>query len=136
MTEAHVVAITGPCETSSETNTAGYTSKSLDCKGAERYSGAILLFSNGKLASKSQFGLANSSTEVKGSMTLAKFNQLKVRQTSAAVQVITGPCEKSSETKTSQVTQALPGPVTQATGLVTPSSYSSMAHCPASLSLD
>lgn len=98
MTEAQVVAITGPCETSSETNIAGYTSKSLDCKGAEPYSGAILIFSNGKLASKSQFGLANSSTEVKGSMTLAKFNQLAVGQTSAAVQAITGPCEKSSET--------------------------------------
>lgn len=99
MTEAQVTAITGPCETSSETNIAGSTSKTLDCEGNEPFSSAILLFSNGKLASKSQFGLSSSSSEVKGSMTLAKFNQLKIGQTAAAVQAITGPCEKSSETR-------------------------------------
>lgn len=99
MTEAEVTAITGPCETTSETNIAGFTSKTLECKGSEPFSSAILIFSDGKLASKSQFGLGgNSSDETKGSMTLAKYNKLQLGQTSAEVQAITGPCEKSSET--------------------------------------
>lgn len=99
MAEAEVTAITGPCETSSETSIGGSTSKTLTCKGSKPFSSAILIFSNGKLASKSQFGLGgNSPAEAKGSMTLAKYNQLTIGQTSAEVQAITGPCEKSSET--------------------------------------
>ena len=79
---------------------AGFSSKALECPGSEPYSQASLLFSNGTLASKSQFGLAASGggTEVKGSMTLANFNELKLGQTSAEVEAITGPCEKTSET--------------------------------------
>ena len=77
-----------------ETNVAGYTSKVLNCKGAEPLSSAILTFSNGKLNSKSQFGLASSSNEVKGSMTLAKFNLMQLGRHPAEVQAITGPCEK------------------------------------------
>lgn len=99
MSEVEVTAITGPCETSSEMSIGGSTSKTLTCKGSEPFSNAILIFSNGKLASKSQFGLEGSPpTEAKGSMTLAKYNQLAIGQTSAEVRSITGPCDKSSET--------------------------------------
>lgn len=98
MTEAEVTAITGPCETTSQSQIGGVTGKILDCKGEGAFSGATLIFSDGKLVSKSQFGLNGASTEVKGSMTLAKFDQLQVGQTADEVQAITGPCERSSET--------------------------------------
>lgn len=96
MTEAEATAITGPCKLSSETSIGGITSKTVDCDGAEPFSTATLIFIDGKLISKSQFGLANHSSDVKGSMTLAKFNQLKIGQTPDQAQAITGPCEKTS----------------------------------------
>jgi hypothetical protein len=98
MTEAEVMAITGPCEPTSETNIAGHTSKSWNCNGASPFSAATLIFSDGKLSSKAQFGLADTSTETKGSMTTDKFNQLQTGQSTAEVQAITGPCDKTSET--------------------------------------
>lgn len=96
MTEAEATAITGPCETNSETGIASATVKVLSCKGQATASSAILIFTNGKLKAKEQFGLDRSSSGPKGAMTLAKFNQLQIGQTSAAVEAITGPCEKSS----------------------------------------
>lgn len=104
MTEAEVTAITGPCKPTSETNIGGHTSKSLHCEGAEPFSGADVIFIDGKLSSKTQFGLAAGSQGAKGSMTLAKYNQLQTGQTLAQVQAITGPCDKTSETNIAGIT--------------------------------
>ena len=56
-TSAEVQAITGPCEKSSETNVAGYTGFTLTCSASNGIGNAILVFSDDKLASKTQFRL-------------------------------------------------------------------------------
>jgi hypothetical protein len=100
MSEEEVLAITGPCEKTSETNVAGHTSAGYNCEGAEPFSAVTLIFSDGKLVSKSQFGLDGGAGggEAKGSMTKAKFDQIQLGQSSADVQAVTGPCVKASET--------------------------------------
>ena len=100
MTEEQVTAVTGSCQTISESDIAGVKTKGLLCAGDQPLSNATFLFTGGTLVSKSQFGLGGTSGETrKGSMTLDKFNQLQNGQSTAQVEAITGPCEKGSETE-------------------------------------
>jgi hypothetical protein len=100
MTEEQVTAVTGSCQTISESDIAGVKTKGLLCAGDQPLSNATFLFTGGTLVSKSQFGLRGTSGEArKGAMTLDKFNQLQNGQSAAQVEAITGPCEKGSETE-------------------------------------
>jgi hypothetical protein len=98
MTVAQVAAITGSCPQTNSATAQGHDVVAYDCTGAQPFTGASFIFSDGKLVSKSQYGLDGGTVDNSGHMTKAAYDQLQPGQTASEVTAITGPCTKSSET--------------------------------------
>jgi hypothetical protein len=98
MDVAQVAAITGSCPQTNSATAQGHDVVAYDCSGAQPFTGASFIFSDGKLVSKSQYGLDGGTVDSSGHMTKAAYDKLQPGQTSSEVAAITGPCTKSSET--------------------------------------